>query len=131
MPFIENVAAYIAHAERVAATEGRGGPRSLSAERARLTTAKASIAAIDLREQNNALVRRTEVEAAWGVLINIIRSHLSAVPRQLSARLANVSSIVEAEDVVKAEIYTALEALVSQPIVSKWNGNGAQRSRAD
>jgi phage terminase Nu1 subunit (DNA packaging protein) len=126
MGLISNLKAYMDHAERVVMTEGRGGPATLSASRSRLTRFKADAATIDLRELNNALISRNEVEIAWNILGQRIRSHLSRLPAQLAARLASISSIVEVQEIVGDEIRSALDKLVSEPFEARVNGHGPE-----
>jgi len=128
MELISNLKAYMAHAERVVMTEGRGGPATLSASRSRLTRFKADAASIDLREQNNSLVRRDEVNKAREFLLQLIREHLARLPEKLAARIVSTTSIVEVQEIIGEEIRATLIELVSQPIVARATGNGAQMS---
>jgi phage terminase Nu1 subunit (DNA packaging protein) len=125
------IADYIKYQEEIITAQYKDFAPTLTAARQRLTKLKADSAVIDLRERTGALVARSEVDKARDILTQLIRDHLSQLPGKIAARLSSVSSIVEAQDLIQEELRAALDKLVSEPIVARTTGNGAQRSRGD
>ena len=104
--------AYIEYREAVIENElGSGG--TLTAARREWVETKNQLAALDLAERQAELVSVAELEHAWGILMDTLRTHLLAIPSKLAPRLNAARSSAEAQALVRCEIHDALSRISS------------------
>lgn len=89
-----------------AETEGR----RLEAE-ADLKRSKADMAALQLKELEGKMHRSEDVEAVMTDLVFTIRSAFMALPGRLAVDVVAAESAAEASEIIRAEVYRALEEL--------------------
>jgi phage terminase Nu1 subunit (DNA packaging protein) len=113
-PTVRAVRAYITYLKEQ--TEGpadmmMGGDFSLSKERARLTKYKADVAEIERKQALGQLVSAAEIETTWRSLVGVMRTRLLAIPARAASRVTMARSIVEVAEILRKEVYEALDAL--------------------
>jgi hypothetical protein len=84
--------------------------RSLEAE-ADLKRSKADMAALQLKELEGKMHRSEDVEAVMTDLVFTIRSTFMALPGRLAVDVVAAESAAEASEIIRAEVYRALEEL--------------------
>lgn len=84
----------------------------LAAE-ARLKTAKADVAEMELKELSGELHRAEDVEAVMTDHILLLRSMILALPGRLAVDVTNAKTPAEAAETIRAECYTMLNQLAA------------------
>lgn len=109
---VQRYTAYLSNA-------GRGGSReadTLSGERLRLMTGRASLVELDRDERAGRLLSAEEVEARWIGAVSIARSRVLAIPSKMAPRLAGLSSAAKIRAALETEFLAALSGLPSEEV---------------
>ena len=95
---------------------GRSTPQTLdlTAERARLAKEQADKTALENQEKRGRLVDIQPVRELWVRHISDAKMRLLSIPKKIAAPLANCKTVLQAEAVVEAAIYAALQELSNQ-----------------
>lgn len=80
----------------------------LDEERAKLTQAKAELAALKLQEETGRLLDGGEVERTWVAALKILQTRLLALPTKMAPRLVMQSDLRLIEAKLKEPIHNAL-----------------------
>jgi phage terminase Nu1 subunit (DNA packaging protein) len=112
-PLASSIAAYITHREQLVTEELNDSVGTLTAARREWVETKNQLAALDLAERQAELVSVAELEHAWGMLMDTLRTHLLAIPSKLAPRLNAARSSAEAQALVRREIHDALSRISS------------------
>lgn len=88
-----------------------GEELDLQKERARLTHHQANMAFLDERVKEGELIPAEVVEQVWCNVIANFRSKVLAIPTKSAHALINIDDITEIQDILKSQIYEALEEL--------------------
>lgn len=92
------------------------GNASLTAERQRLTSAKADMADMERKRLDGELVPISQITEGWLAAYSNVRTRILAIPDKLAPRIATVHSTIEAAHMLRAELYEALtEIATSEP----------------
>jgi phage terminase Nu1 subunit (DNA packaging protein) len=112
------VQSYLVYRENLAAAaQGKGG---YSKARTEWTQERARKARLEREQLEGTLLWRDEVLASWTSLYTVVRTRLLAIPSKVAPRLVGKTSAAEIAEVIRIEIYEALEELAS--------GNGLPRN---
>lgn len=105
------VKGYIKHLrDRIAAGNESDG---YTEHRARLTKARADMAELERAQIIASLVPADDIEAAWSAVTAAMRSRLLAIPSKVAPRLMAMKTVNEAQELIRAEIFGALEELAN------------------
>ena len=99
-----SIRAYTAHLRKAAS--GGGADAVLSNERTRLTRARADMAEAERQQQAGILVDARQVEDAWLVCCDRVRTRILAVPTIVGGRLGP-----QAAELVRGMLYEAMEEI--------------------
>lgn len=108
------VQAYIRH-KLVQAGAADVATKSLISERSRLARLKADRAEREDKMESRALIPAEEVEAAWLTVVNIARTRILLVPRNIAPRVVSGTAI-EAERLMQRELNAALTEIATTPV---------------
>ena len=128
------VRGYIKHL-RAMAQAGDSGAEDYSAQRARLTRARADMAEMEREQLRKELIPADDIEGAWLAVTGIMRSRLLAIPAKLAPRMIAIKDANAAREIIEAQVHDALKELagvtieVSPPLRS--SDAGADRDLAD
>jgi phage terminase Nu1 subunit (DNA packaging protein) len=120
-PTVRAVRAYITYLKERLEGPGDatiGGDISLAKERARLTKYKADVAEIERKQVLGELVAAAEIETTWRAMVGVMRTRLLAIPARAASRVTMARSIVEVAEILRKEVYEALDALSKGTIQS-------------
>lgn len=95
----------------------QGGSR-LTESRARFVLAKAEIAEFDRDERRGLLAPIDQIEETWLSVVGVMRAHLLTLPAKLSARITAAKTVQDVQDIVREEIYEALQILAKGTVES-------------
>ncbi len=110
--------AYLEHLREVAAGRGsKDGTVDLVAERARLTKAQAAKAERENAVAEGEFLPRCEVHTAMTATLMRVRSKLLAMPSKLAPYLVGIETPATAQEILKVEIYRALDELAGTKII--------------
>jgi phage terminase Nu1 subunit (DNA packaging protein) len=112
------VQSYLAYRENLAAAaQGKGG---YSKARTEWTQERARKARLEREQLEGRLLWRDEVTATWTSLYAVVKQRLLVIPSKTAPRLVDKTSAAEIAEVIRVELYEALEELA--------NGNGLPRN---
>lgn len=116
--FAATVKNYVAYLKQQAELARQGG-KTLSAQRARLTSARADVAEMDRATKQGALVSADEMAEVWAFQIANARQRLLTIPDKVAPRIAAIKNAVEASALLRKEIYEVLSELARTELPSR------------
>lgn len=87
-----------------------------STHRTRLTKARADITEMERAQMENRLIPSTDVELAWNSIVSNARNRLIAIPTKVAPVVFASKNLNEIRDIIKDEIYSALDELANAEI---------------
>ena len=87
-----------------------------STHRTRLTKARADITEMERAQMENRLIPAPDVELAWNSIISNVRNRLIAIPTKVAPVVFASKTLNEIRDIIKDEIYSALDELANAEI---------------
>jgi phage terminase Nu1 subunit (DNA packaging protein) len=87
-----------------------------SSHRTRLTKAKADLAEMEREQLASDLIPANDARHAWSGMVANARTRLIAIPSKIAPLVVSAESINEAQDIIKNEIYEALQELADTEI---------------
>ena len=105
-----SVQGYVRHLKSRLELAEHGG-QNLSAERTRLTAARADAAEMDRSLKKGELVRISDLLDTWLMVASNTRTRILAVPDKLASQILTVRSPVEASQMMREELYEALSEI--------------------
>jgi phage terminase Nu1 subunit (DNA packaging protein) len=125
--------ALAAHSAKPDGRHGNGDTARLAAARTELAREQAETARIKNMYSRGELVRLSEVEQGATIIIAAFRERCLAIPGKIAA-ICEACSRAEIEEIVRGEIYEALDEL-SRPILpldgGPWTGEAMQAANDD
>ena len=100
--------------ERAAA--GATGAAAYGKHRARLTQARAAMAAMEREQLSKELIPADDIEGAWLAVTAIMRSRMLAIPAKLAPRMLAIKDANAARELIEAQVHDALKELASVTI---------------
>lgn len=111
-PLIPNIQAYIKFwQERAVGAREMGEAPDYRAEKARLIKAQADKAEMEAEQLRGRLLDAEIVEQEWGKVLSNLRQALLAIPSKIAQAVSNAKDAAEAEEIIRAQIYEALNEL--------------------
>jgi hypothetical protein len=99
--------------DRSAGADVSGG--DVSVYKTRMIKAKARIAEAEADQVDGALLRRTDVEAAWSKMIGNMRARLLSIPTKTAPLVHSSPNIASVSFVLTTALYEALEEISRAP----------------
>jgi len=87
-----------------------------STHRTRLTKARADITEMERAQMENRLIPSSDVEVTWNSIVSNARNRLIAIPTKVAPQVFASKNLNEIRDIIKEEIYSALDELANADI---------------
>lgn len=87
-----------------------------STHRTRLTKARADITEMERAQMENRLIPSSDVEVTWNSIVSNARNRLIAIPTKVAPQVFASKNLNEIRDIIKEEIYSALDELANAEI---------------
>ncbi len=115
---------------RERALRGDTAGEEVAKSKGRLLKARARAAEIEADTLEANSVTRSEVDKAWGQIIDIIRTRVLAVPSACAGPAFSAASLVEVNAIITAAVYDALDDASRSPVYDAPRG-AAEGSEPD
>src|SRR6056297_2219834 len=112
---IGSVRGYVRYLRDQAAKAQAGAP-DYAAERARFIRARADLAEMEAEEKRHSLIAADQIEAAWIVVLALLRTRLLSLPDRLAPQAFDQPTVGDTRNLIRAAIREVLDDLAEPDI---------------
>jgi phage terminase Nu1 subunit (DNA packaging protein) len=124
--------AYINFLRQAARYTKKDGIGDINEEKTKLTAAQARKAELEVEELEAKLIPAELVEDTWNDYVSNARAKLLGLPSRIAHHVITIDKYAEAEQIIKEQVYEALEELAQDGIPQKYRkGSGQYQSDMD
>ena len=98
------------------ALKAQAGAPDYAAERARFIRARADLAEMEAEKKRRSLIAAEQIEAAWIVVLALLRTRLLALPDRLAPQAFEQSTVGDTRNLIRAAIREVLDDLAQPDI---------------
>ena len=111
---------YINYLRQLGGYNKRSGSGDIAEEKTRLTKAQADKAELEVSELEAELIPASLVQLTWTDYIANVRAKLLALPSRVAHLVITTDKYVEAEQIIKEQVYESLQELAENGIPAKY-----------
>ena len=111
---------YINYLRQLGGYNKRSGSGDIAEEKTRLTKAQADKAELEVSELEAELIPASLVQSTWTDYIANVRAKLLALPSRVAHLVITTDKYVEAEQIIKEQVYESLQELAENGIPTKY-----------
>jgi len=111
---------YINYLRQLGGYNKRSGSGDIAEEKTRLTKAQADKAELEVSELEAELIPASLVQSTWTDYIANVRAKLLALPSRVAHLVITTDKYVEAEQIIKEQVYESLQELAENGIPAKY-----------